>query len=78
MHSKDFWGVHKWEAIDVVQVLLYGLKDRDAIPLVVAEGWLEHPLIEPVLYVENVCFLSLLLPPALPYGCQPLHDLCAV
>lgn len=52
MHSKDFWGVHKREAIDAVQVLLYGLEDRDAIALVVAEGWLEHPLIEPVLHGE--------------------------
>ena len=52
MHSKYFWGVHKREAIDAVQVLLYGLEDRDAIALVVAEGWLEHPLIEPVLHGE--------------------------
>jgi len=52
MHSKDFRSVHKRKAIDAVQVLLYGLKDRDAITLVVAEGWLEHPLIEPVLYGE--------------------------
>ena len=49
VHSEYLWSVCQRQLLDVVNVILDCLEDRDGIPFVELEGRLEHPVIEPEL-----------------------------